>query len=72
MSRDGVDVEIVELGPDLAAGQLPQVVVPPGAWQAATPDDEGSVGYTLVSCVVAPPFQFDAFELAPRDWSPGR
>jgi predicted cupin superfamily sugar epimerase len=49
------------LGPDLAAGERPQAVVPAGHWQAA--ECEGA--YTLVSCVVAPGFSFGGFELAP-------
>lgn len=52
----------VELGIDLRAGQRPQVVVPAGAWQAAR-----SLGaWTLVGCTVAPPFDFEAFDLATR------
>lgn len=52
----------IELGADLAGGQLPQAVVPPGAWQTAR-----SLGtWSLVGCTVAPPFTFEAFELAPE------
>lgn len=68
------DAGVVErrvLGPDLAAGERPQLIVPAGAWQAATPLPGGAVGFTLVGCTVAPPFRFDAFELAPPDWAPG-
>jgi len=54
------------LGRNLAAGQAPQVVVPAGQWQAAEPLG----GWTLVSCLVAPGFRFDGFELAPPDWHP--
>ena len=52
------------LGPDLAAGQFPQLIVPPQYWQAAQ-----SLGdWTLVGCTVSPGFQFDGFELAPKDF----
>jgi len=51
----------VTLGVDLVAGQRPQAVVPAGAWQSARA--QGS--WTLVGCTVAPPFTFDAFDLAP-------
>lgn len=61
-----IEYERVLLGPDLAAGQRPQAVVPPGAWQAARSTGD----WTLVSCVVAPGFDFDGFELAPPGWSP--
>jgi len=55
------------LGPDTASGQTLQAVVPTGAWQAAS-----SLGaWTLVSCVVAPAFDFAGFELAPPGWAPG-
>lgn len=38
------------------------MVVPRGIWFAATPCDKE--GYSLVSCVVAPGFEFSDFELA--------
>jgi predicted cupin superfamily sugar epimerase len=51
----------VRLGPDLFSGEQPQAVIPPGTWQRAR-----SLGsWSLVGCTVAPPFTFDAFELAP-------
>lgn len=54
------------LGPDVLAGQVPQAVVPAGEWQAARAD----VGWALVSCVVAPGFDFAGFTLAQADWQP--
>jgi predicted cupin superfamily sugar epimerase len=56
----------IRVGPDLAAGERPQAVVPAGAWQAA----ESLGDWTLVGCTVAPGFEFTGFELAARDWSP--
>jgi predicted cupin superfamily sugar epimerase len=56
----------VRLGPDLAAREVPQVIVPPRAWQAA----ESTGDWTLVGCTVAPGFEFADFELAPRGWQP--
>ncbi|MGO4254909.1 cupin domain-containing protein [Marmoricola sp. RAF53] len=47
------------LGPDVAAGQRPQLLVPAGEWQAARPVDEA----VLVSCVVVPGFDFADFTL---------
>ena len=49
------------LGPDLAAGQVLQAVVPAGAWQEAAP--LGGDDWVLVGCVVAPAFRFEGFEL---------
>jgi predicted cupin superfamily sugar epimerase len=58
----------VALGADLAAGEVPQAVVPAHAWQAA----ESTGDWTLVGCTVAPGFEFAKFELAPEDWTPPR
>lgn len=52
----------VLLGPDLAGGQAPQALVPPGIWQAARPAGPVEV---LVSCVVVPGFDFADFSLLP-------
>ena len=57
----------VALGTDLAAGERPQAIVPAGVWQAA----ESRGDWTLVSCTVAPGFEFSGFEMAPKDWTPG-
>lgn len=53
----------VTLGPDLAAGERPQAVVPAGTWQAAIcPRGEGA----LCGCTVAPGFDYADFELPER------
>ena len=57
----------LRLGADLAAGERPQAIVPAHAWQAA----ESLGEWTLVSCTMAPGFEFAGFELAPKDWNPG-
>lgn len=58
----------LRLGIDLSAGESPQVVVPPRAWQAA----ETLGDWTLAGCTVAPGFDFTGFELAPKGWTPPR
>ena len=45
----------------LAAGAVPQVVVPAGVWQAARCDPSGPA---LCGCTVAPGFDFADFEMA--------
>jgi hypothetical protein len=52
--------EVTLLGADVAAGQRPQVLVPAGVWQAAAPAGDQPV---LVSCVVAPGFDFADFKM---------
>jgi predicted cupin superfamily sugar epimerase len=64
--HEGAVADRFALGPDVLAGQSPQVRVPARSWQAAEP----VTGWTLVSCIVAPAFTFDGFELAPPNWSP--
>jgi uncharacterized protein len=48
------------VGPDPAAGQEPQVLVPAGAWQSATP---GGGPWSLVACLVTPGFDYADFEM---------
>lgn len=63
---DDAATTTVRLGGDVLAGDVPQAVVPLGAWQAAR-----SLGdWTLVGCFVAPAFEFEGFELAMPDWDP--
>ncbi|GMG81334.1 cupin domain-containing protein [Paralimibaculum aggregatum] len=66
LSPDGHDAESHRLGPEILAGQRPQLCVPKGWWQTAA-----SLGaFTLVGCTVAPGFEFSGFEMAPPDWRP--
>ena len=50
----------VTLGTDLAGGEVPQHVIRAGHWQSARPAGDTEV---LVSCVVAPGFDFADFTL---------
>jgi predicted cupin superfamily sugar epimerase len=65
---DGASEQIIRLGGDIHGGEIPQVVVPAGAWQAA----ESLGNWTLVGCTVAPGFVFEGFELAPAGWTPAK
>lgn len=51
--------EVTVLG-DVSGGHAPQGLVSAGVWQRTLPADHDA----LVSCVVAPGFSFDDFELA--------
>jgi uncharacterized protein len=57
----GGDGQVSEpvLGPDVAAGQRPQIVVPAGTWQGSSSTGE----WTLVGTTTAPPFDWEGFEL---------
>lgn len=52
---DGSGREVV-IGPDLAAGQSPQVVVPGGVWQGTRLVEGGA--WALLGCTVAPGFDY--------------
>lgn len=58
VQQDGATEHL--LGTDIAAGEKPQVLVPPGYWQRARPRDDKP---SLVSCVVVPGFDYDDFML---------
>lgn len=55
---------ILTLGHDVAQGELLQAVVPAHTWFGARV--QGGSGFSLVSCTVAPGFDFADFELADR------
>ncbi|QEX24519.1 cupin [Hypericibacter adhaerens] len=66
LSPDGERREEHRLGLDMAAGERPQLRVPAGCWQTARPLSL----FTLVTCIVAPAFVFESFEMAPEGWQP--
>jgi uncharacterized protein len=66
-SADGVHVETAILGPDVAGGERPQIVIDAHVWQAARTLGE----FTLVGCTVSPGFEFSGFEMAEAGWHPG-
>lgn len=60
-------IELITLGIEVGrGGARPQGLIPAGWWQSAEARD----GWSLVSCVVAPGFDFAGFELAPPGWTP--
>lgn len=70
-SDDGPTRSVI-LGADVGAGEQLQGLVAPGEWQAARPYGAAVHGYSLVSCVVVPGFDFAGFVLAPAGWEPGK
>ena len=56
------------LGPNLATGALPQLIVPTGNWQTARTTGD----WTLVGCTVSPGFDFAGFTLAPAGFDISR
>lgn len=54
------DPETIRLGPDFAAGDRPQLIIPAGVWQRTSPAEQDA----LASCMVSPGFEFDDFRLS--------
>lgn len=50
------------LGNDLSSGEVPQAMIPANSWFGSRVKD--GKGYALVSCTVAPGFDFGDFEMA--------
>ncbi len=59
LSPDGAGRTVV-LGPDVAAGQQLQVVVPRGVWQGSLLEPGGA--FALLGCTVAPGFEYIDYE----------
>jgi predicted cupin superfamily sugar epimerase len=62
---DGHD-EVVRLGPDLAAGERVQMVVPRGVWQGTRLTDRAD-GFALMGTTMAPAYEQADFELGDRE-----
>ena len=56
---------IHHLGIDIQNGEVPQIVIPKNHWFAAK--IKNHIGYCLVSCIVAPGFEFEDFVLANKE-----
>lgn len=64
LAEDGTHRATV-LGPNPDQGEMLQVMVPAGTWFGALPLGPGA--FTLVSCTVAPGFDFADFEMGGQD-----
>ena len=56
------------LGRDIFNNENLHLVVSAGSWFSMT----SSGSYSLIGCTVAPGFDYKDFELAPKDWEPGK
>jgi len=64
ITHDGT-IETRVLGNRLDLNEKPQIAIPANVWFAA--GIQSRVGFSLVSCVVAPGFEFEDFELADKN-----
>jgi uncharacterized protein len=58
------NLRTITLGNDLVNGETPQTMVPANCWFASRLKNK--TGYGLVSCTVAPGFDFEDFEMAQK------
>jgi predicted cupin superfamily sugar epimerase len=60
---------VTRMGPDVLAGELPQLPVSAGVWQGArlVPHLAMAADYALLGCTVSPPWDERGFTLGQRD-----
>ena len=63
ISKDGKNIEEIILN---NKNNIFHYIVKAGTWFSMESQGE----YSLIGCAVAPPFDYDDFELAPKDWKP--
>ena len=66
ISKDGKNIEEIILNNKIINDQIFHYIVKAGTWFSMESQGE----YSLIGCTVAPPFDYDDFELAPKDWKP--
>ena len=66
LSKDGVAVQEIILDNNKDASS--HFVIKSGTWFSM----KSQGNYSLIGCTVAPPFDYNDFELAPKEWKPGK
>ena len=66
LSKNGVTVQEIILDNNKDASS--HFVIKSGTWFSM----KSKGNYSLIGCTVAPPFNYDDFELAPKEWEPGK
>ena len=68
MSKNEITTTEIILDKKISNGHLLHYIVKAGTWFSMESKGE----YSLIGCTVAPPFNYDDFELAPKNWKPGK
>jgi len=68
ISKDGKNIEEIILNNKINNDQIFHYIVKAGTWFSMESQGE----YSLIGCTVAPSFDYDDFELAPKNWRPGK
>ena len=68
ISKDGKNIEEIILNNKINNDQIFHYIVKAGTWFSMESQGE----YSLIGCTVAPSFDYNDFELAPKNWKPGK
>ena len=65
--RPDGSVQLGSLGSNVGEGETPQRTFAKGVWFGGKPKKNGGNGYSLLSAVVSPGFEWEGFELGKRE-----
>ena len=68
VSEDGNKSTSKILGNNIIGGQNMHLIVKAGSWFSM----KSNGNFSLIGCAVAPGFEYSDFELAPKNWEPGK
>ena len=68
ISQNGKNLIKKTLGKNLNSDENLHIVVKAGSWFSMESNGE----FSLIGCTVAPAFDYSDFELAPKNWEPGK
>ena len=68
ISKDGKNIEEIILNNKINNDQIFHYIVKAGTWFSMESQGE----YSLIGCTVTPSFDYNDFELAPKNWKPGK
>ena len=66
ISKDEKNIEEIILNNKINNDQIFHYIIKAGTWFSMESQGE----YSLIGCTVAPPFDYDDFELASKNWEP--
>tara|TARA_B100001123_G_C15260571_1_gene1006446 strand:+ start:1189 stop:1608 length:420 start_codon:yes stop_codon:yes gene_type:complete len=66
LSKDKINTSKIVLGKDLHNNHFYNFTVTAGTWFSMYTTGD----WSLIGCIVAPAFNYEDFELAPKDWEP--
>ena len=68
ISQDGKETNNIILGKNISNNENMHVIIEAGSWFSMKTKGE----YSLIGCTVSPAFEYVDFELAPKEWEPGK